>query len=108
VGLRGAWGVARDVAAALAGDLPGALFDVVVADPAYAIDPGDLAAVLAALGRHLASDAVVTLELGRRVPAPAWPGELLPGQPRRYGDTVLHRATATTPPAVAAPGADPP
>lgn len=92
VGLPGAHVVAAEVAAALAGALPGAPFDVVVADPPYATGEVWLGDVLGRLVEHLGVDAVVVLEAARRGPAPAWPPELGADEPRRYGDTVLHRA----------------
>jgi 16S rRNA (guanine966-N2)-methyltransferase len=93
VDLPGATVVGRDVRTALAGDLADAPFDVVVADPPYRIDEDELTAVLAALVRHLAPGAIVTVERGRREPVPAWPPELGVGEARRYGDTTLHRTT---------------
>jgi 16S rRNA (guanine966-N2)-methyltransferase len=98
VDLPGATVVARDVQQVLSEDLGDAPFDVVVADPPYAIDEAELTRVLATLVRHLADGAVVTLERGRREPAPSWPAELVAEDPRRYGDTTLHRARLETPP----------
>ncbi len=97
VDLPGATVLARDVQQALVGELADAPFDVVVADPPYAIAEGELAAALTALLRHLAPGAVVTLERGRREPTPAWPAELGDATARRYGDTTLHRATLLEP-----------
>jgi 16S rRNA (guanine966-N2)-methyltransferase len=97
VDLPGATVVGRDVQAALAEALLDAPFDVVVADPPYRADEAEVTAVLATLVRHLAPGAVVTLERGRREPVPAWPAELSPDDPRRYGDTTLHRARLVPP-----------
>jgi 16S rRNA (guanine(966)-N(2))-methyltransferase RsmD len=69
-------------------------YEVVYADPPYAISEEELAAVLAALAGQgwLAPDAVVVVERSRRSPQPSWP-EGVPGitpeRCRRYGDTVL-------------------
>ena len=92
VDLPGVTVVSRDVHQALAGSLADAPFDVVVADPPYRADEDELGRVLGALVAHLADDAVVTVERGRREPPPRWPDELLADDPRRYGDTTLHRA----------------
>lgn len=97
VDLPGATVVARDVHQALTEPLVDAPFDVVVADPPYATDQAELTRLLAALLRHLAAGAVVTLERGRREPAPSWPAELIADDPRRYGDTTLHRARFAAP-----------
>lgn len=92
VALPGTTVLAMDVPAALAGDLDDAPFDVVLADPPYDTSAADLARVLAAVPRQLADGALVTVERSRRDAAPTWPVELLPDEPRRYGDTTLHRA----------------
>lgn len=92
VGLDGVTVAADEVARVLAGDLADAPFDVVVADPPYDLDPAGLGAMLARLVPHLAPGAVVTVERARRSPPPAWPSQLLAAEPRRYGDTLLHRA----------------
>lgn len=97
VDLPGATVVARDVQQVLGEDLADAPFDVVVADPPYATDEDELARLLAALVRQLADEAVVTLERGRREPAPPWPAQLIAEEPRRYGDTTLHRARRHAP-----------
>jgi 16S rRNA (guanine966-N2)-methyltransferase len=81
-----------DVEVALAGHLDDAPFDLVVADPPYTTPADVLVRVLAALVRHLADDAAVVVERSRRDGAPGWPAELVPGEPRRYGDVALHRA----------------
>lgn len=97
VDLPGTSVVARDVRAALAGDLADAPFDVVVADPPYRLAEDELTDVLRGLVRHLAPGAIVTVERGRREPVPAWPRELGDPDARRYGDTTLHRATHLEP-----------
>ncbi|MEX0835649.1 MAG: 16S rRNA (guanine(966)-N(2))-methyltransferase RsmD [Nitriliruptor sp.] len=93
VGLPGATVLGRDVHAALVEELMDAPFDLVVADPPYATTEDELARVLAALVPQLAPGAIVTLERGRREPAPVWPSPLRAEDARRYGDTTLHRAS---------------
>lgn len=90
VGLPGAQIVDRSVAAYLAGPPQGA-FDVVFADPPYALDDEALAAILAALaeGPWLAADAVVVVERSARASGPRWPAEITELRARRYGDGVL-------------------
>lgn len=97
VDLPGARVVAGDVAGVLAGPLDDAPFDVVVADPPYGLGDADLTAVLAAVVRHLAPAAVVTVERARRSGPPVWPADLGDTDARRYGDTTLHRATLLEP-----------
>ena len=66
-------------------------FDVVLADPPYAVPTERVAAVVAALhdlGR-LAPDAVVVVERDRRTAVPPPPGVLALRSERTYGDTVL-------------------
>lgn len=77
---------------ALAGTLPGAPFDAAFLDPPYDLPHRELAGILAALVAHLAEGAVVVVERSARDGAPDWPSELAADAPRRYGDTVLHRA----------------
>lgn len=92
VGLDGTTVLADEVTRALATPLVDAPFDVVVADPPYDLDVADLRDVLEVLVGHLAPGAVVTLERARRRAPVTWPAHLLPDEPRRYGDTLLHRA----------------
>jgi 16S rRNA (guanine966-N2)-methyltransferase len=90
VGLPGAVVRPGRVAAVLA-EPPAEPFDLVLADPPYALDPS---ADLAALVRGwLAPGAVVVLERARRSGPPEWPSPLVPGRIRRYGDTELHWAS---------------
>jgi len=86
--------VQRDVLAALRGGPPGAPYDVVLADPPYAVDRDELAEALAALVPHLAERATVVVELASRGEPPSWPPELRPTRERRYGDTTLFTAEA--------------
>lgn len=82
----------RPVAAVLvAGPPPEAPFDVVFADPPYALDEDDLTAVLDALAvpGWLAPDAVVVVERSARSPQPRWPGAMEGTRHRRYGEGAL-------------------
>jgi 16S rRNA (guanine966-N2)-methyltransferase len=95
VGLPGAVVRPGRVAAVLA-EPPAEPFDLVLADPPYALDPAaDLAALAA--GGWLAPGALVIVERARRSGPPDWPAPLVPGRIRRYGDTELHWAEAAPP-----------
>lgn len=98
VGLPGTTVVVGDVAKALRGDPEDRPFDLVLADPPYRMPEAELAAVLEALTAHLADGAAVVIERAARDGSPPWPEGLLPGSPRRYGDTALHRADWVPPP----------
>ncbi len=92
VGLAGAEVVHAEVGRALAGELAGAPFDLVFADPPYDLATAEVDGLLAALTRHLAAGAIVVVERDARATPPSWPDVFQPAEPRRYGDTVLHRA----------------
>ena len=94
VGLPGAEVVADDVRRALARELPGAPFDLVLADPPYRTGDEELGAVLGAVAAHLAPGATVVVERAARDGAVPWPADLLEVGCRRYGDTAVHRARA--------------
>lgn len=71
-------------------------FDLVVADPPYAVADADLAAVFAALGTvgAMAPGADLVVERGVRRDDPAgptfgWPAPVAAVREKRYGDTVL-------------------
>jgi 16S rRNA (guanine(966)-N(2))-methyltransferase RsmD len=69
-------------------------YDIVYADPPYALPEEDVTAVLAALVERgwLAPGAAVVVERSRRSPEPGWPAGvpgITPERCRRYGDTVL-------------------
>lgn len=90
VGLPGALVRQARVAAVLA-ESPAEPFDLVFADPPYALDPAaDLAALVA--NGWAGSGALVVVERARRSGPPVWPEALMPGRVRRYGDTELHWA----------------
>lgn len=66
-------------------------FDLVVADPPYALDNDDLVAVLGLLvtGGWVVDGATVVVERSTRTPEPVWPVGLEPVRSRDYGETVL-------------------
>ena len=70
-------------------------YDVVFADPPYALASDRLDAVVADLAVHgwLAPDALLVLERSSRSPAPVWPTGVGETWDRSYGETVLHLAT---------------
>jgi 16S rRNA (guanine966-N2)-methyltransferase len=72
----------------------GTPYDLVLADPPYAMDQAELAGMLAALAARswTRPGSVVIVERARRSGAPEWPDPLVPGRVRRYGDTELHWA----------------
>lgn len=69
-------------------------FDLVLADPPYAVDGGSLAAVLTALAASgwLAEGALVVVERAARDGEPPWPAGFTALRSRHYGDTSLFRA----------------
>jgi 16S rRNA (guanine966-N2)-methyltransferase len=84
--------VATTVGAFLAQDpaVGGAPFDLVLADPPYAMGAAELEQVLAALVRGwLADGAVVVVERPTRGGTFAWPGGLRGLRESRYGSTTL-------------------
>ena len=66
-------------------------FDLVFADPPYALPDDDLARLLQALAGDgwLRPDAVVVVERAARSTAPPWPAAITPLRSRRYGEGVL-------------------
>jgi 16S rRNA (guanine966-N2)-methyltransferase len=91
VGLPGAVVRPGRVAAMLA-ESPDEPFDLVLADPPYAVDP---APDLGALGGNgwVGPGTLVVVERARRSGPPEWPPSMVPGRVRRYGDTELHWAS---------------
>jgi len=75
----------------LAEDTPDAPYDVVFADPPYALAADELAAVLSNLAEHgwFARDAVVVVERASRDPEWLWPKPLVRLRTRRYGEGTL-------------------
>lgn len=78
-------------------------FDVLLADPPYAVTDDEVAGWLSAAlaGGWLAGDATVVVERARSTAPFPWPDGFEPARDRRYGDTVLHTAhvVASSPPA---------
>ncbi len=70
---------------------PDAPYDIVFADPPYALPADELATVLSRLaeGGWLAPDAVVVVERATRDPGWVWPMPLVPVRSRRYGEGTL-------------------
>ena len=85
--------LASTVEKALAGD-PQARFDVVWADPPYALPGERLAPVLAAAAeRWMAADGLLVLERASRDDPPVWPAGVTDSWERHYGETTLYFAT---------------
>jgi 16S rRNA (guanine966-N2)-methyltransferase len=96
LGLGGLGGAAAQVTAGavqtvLHGD-PGEPYDVVLADPPYALDEATLTAVLSTLARGgwLARCALLVVERPAKALAPTWPDGVSALTHRRYGDTTVH------------------
>ena len=71
-------------------DPPDKPFDLVLADPPYAMGVGELADILSALAAGwLSRDAVVVVERPSRGEPVRWPSGLVALRDRRYGETKL-------------------
>jgi len=83
--------VRQPVERAVAAGPPVEPYDLVFADPPYALADVDLDAVLAALADRgwLAPGALVVVERSSRGAGPAWPPSVRPEKQRRYGDATL-------------------
>ncbi len=83
-----------DQVLAESGTDPAAPFDLVLADPPYAVEGPELAAALGALSRGgwIAAGGLVVVERAERDGEPDWPTGFEPLRSRRYGDTALFRA----------------
>jgi 16S rRNA (guanine(966)-N(2))-methyltransferase RsmD len=66
-------------------------YDLVVADPPYAVPDAEVTGMLAALagGGWLAPGAVVAVERATRSGPVSWPPGYAPDRSRRYGDTTF-------------------
>jgi 16S rRNA (guanine966-N2)-methyltransferase len=75
----------------LVGQHPRAPYDVVFADPPYALENADLEEVLALLVAHewLATGSVLVVERSARSVEPTWPRGLVREREKKYGETVL-------------------
>ncbi|GAA4530304.1 16S rRNA (guanine(966)-N(2))-methyltransferase RsmD [Amycolatopsis samaneae] len=71
-----------------------ASFDIVLADPPYAVDAAGLGVVLAALadGGWVGDGALVVIERAARDGEPDWPPGYAATRVKRYGDTALYWA----------------
>lgn len=88
VGVPGISVAATSVAAHLAGQPTP--YDLVLADPPYAMDAAEVEAVVVALTRGwLAPDALVMVERATRGGGFSWPPGLVALRPRTYGATTL-------------------
>ena len=87
--------VAGRVERILTGDAPTA-FDVIWADPPYAVDLTQLSPVLTAAfdGGWLAADGLFVLERASRDAPPSWPDQIADSWLRRYGETTLYFAAS--------------
>ncbi len=90
VGLPGARVVAGSVRTVVAG-APPTRFDLVLADPPYAVPAAEVLGVLGALvaGEWLAPGAVVAVERSAREEPWEWPTPLAGIRDRRYGEALL-------------------
>jgi 16S rRNA (guanine966-N2)-methyltransferase len=97
VGLPGAEAVPGAVATVLARGCTQP-YDLVLADPPYAVDQAELTAVLTALAEHgwLTGGSLVIVERAKGT-EPDWPRCYEPLRSRRYGDTELHWASVMAP-----------
>lgn len=68
----------------------GEKFDVVFADPPYAVTDEELAKVLDGLAGRLAEDAVLIVERGSKSGEPEWPERVESLRAKRYGDTAVY------------------
>lgn len=91
LGLPGTQVNTADVLAVLRGgtDHP---YDLVFADPPYALDDDAVSAVLSALvnGGWLAPAALIVVERAARARPPVWPAGVIALTNRRYGDTAVY------------------
>jgi 16S rRNA (guanine966-N2)-methyltransferase len=91
LGLQATCRLATAKVATVLATAPDAPFDVVFADPPYAIDDDEVAAMLAELADRgwLAPGAVLTVERSTRSPEPRWPEGVTVERARRYGESRL-------------------
>ncbi len=95
VGLPGARVIGAAVSSVVTGPAPAA-FDLVLADPPYAVGVPQVLGVLQALcdGGWLAPEAVVVVERSSREQPWEWPTPLIGVRDRRYGEAVLRYGRA--------------
>lgn len=70
----------------------GEKFDVVFADPPYAVGDDELAKVLRGIVPRLTADAILIVERASRSSEPVWPEEVESLRAKRYGDTAVYWA----------------
>ncbi|NBH05081.1 RsmD family RNA methyltransferase, partial [Amycolatopsis sp. SID8362] len=72
-------------------------FDLVLADPPYAVHAAALGKVLASLaaGGWLGEGALVVVERAARDGEPDWPAGFEPSRAKKYGDTAVFWAEYT-------------
>ncbi|HKR50039.1 MAG TPA: 16S rRNA (guanine(966)-N(2))-methyltransferase RsmD [Pseudonocardiaceae bacterium] len=89
--LAGAQVTTGAVQAVLHGD-PGEPYDVVFADPPYALDEAALTGMLSDLvnGGWLACSALLVVERPTKALPPTWPDDVVALMHRRYGDTAVY------------------
>jgi 16S rRNA (guanine966-N2)-methyltransferase len=70
---------------------PDGPYDLLFADPPYALADAELDVILAtaAVNGWLAADAVLVVERSSRDAGPAWPEGIRPVRSRRYGEGTL-------------------
>lgn len=68
----------------------GEKFDVVFADPPYAVTDDEIEKVLRGIAPRLAEDAVLIVERASRSSEPAWPDGVESLRAKRYGDTAVY------------------
>ncbi len=73
----------------LAGTADDGPYDLVFADPPYALPEDELADMLELVEPALVAGGVVVVERASRSPEPRWPKELTPMKLRRYGEGTL-------------------
>ncbi|MFN2478382.1 MAG: 16S rRNA (guanine(966)-N(2))-methyltransferase RsmD [Pseudonocardiaceae bacterium] len=95
LGLPGAQVTTADVPAVLRSN-PEQRYDLVLADPPYALGDAALGAVLSALtgGGWLAPAALLVVERSARALPPTWPDDVFALTHRRYGDTAVYYGCA--------------
>jgi len=98
IGLPGAVLAADRVERVLARGPGGGRYDVVFADPPYAMPGEDVAAMLGALAGQgwLAPGALVIVERATRSGPVSWPDGFVPDRARRYGDATFWYGLAST------------
>ncbi len=103
IGLPGAVLAADRVERLLARGPDGDRYDVVFADPPYALadDAVGRALALLAAGGWLAPGALVIVERATRSGPLSWPGGFVPDRARRYGEATFWYGLATDTPAPA-------